>query len=118
MGAKFGIIVSRKEDDPEMVLLQVRIASFTATAMYILHLWSLTDYPFLNHHSIVIGLTCLRIFMALFVSRIDSQIHRDEILRRTTETEVGKLGFRLAFPVGVDYWSAVIDADHVTVSRT
>jgi len=26
--------------------------------------------------------------------------------------EVGKLGFRLAFPVGVDFWIAVIDAGH------
>ncbi len=78
-----------------MVLLQVRNRILTATAMYILLLWALTGYPFLNHHPIVIGLTCLLIFMASVVIWIYSQMHRDEILRRTTETEAGYVGMAM-----------------------
>jgi len=75
-----------------MVLLQIRTRIMTATAMYILLLWALTSYPFLNHHSIVIGLSCLLAGLSTAVSWIYSQMHLDDILNRTTETHTGKLG--------------------------
>jgi hypothetical protein len=74
-----------------MVLLQIRTRIITATGMYILLLWALTSYPFLNHHSIIIGLTCLLIALATSVIWMYSQMHRDEILSRTTEGTPGKL---------------------------
>jgi hypothetical protein len=75
-----------------MVLLQIRNRIMTASGMYILLLWSLTSYPFLNHHTIVIGLTCLMVGLAAVAIWIYSQMHRDDILSRTTETTSGKLG--------------------------
>lgn len=74
-----------------MVLLQIRNRIVTATAMYILLLWGLTSYPFLNHHSIVTFLTFILIGLAAAVIWIYAQMHRDEILSRTTETDTGKL---------------------------
>jgi hypothetical protein len=73
------------------VLLQIRSRVLTATGMYILLMWALTSYPFLNHHYIVIGLACLLFIMATAVIWIYSQMHRDDVLSRTTETESGKL---------------------------
>jgi hypothetical protein len=74
-----------------MVLLQIRNRIVTAAAMYVLLLWGLTSYPFLNHHSIVTFLTCVLIGLATAVIWIYAQMHRDEILSRTTETDSGKL---------------------------
>lgn len=74
-----------------MVLLQIRNRIVTAAAMYVLLLWGLTSYPFLNHHSIVTFLTCVLIGLAAAVIWIYAQMHRDEILSRTTETASGKL---------------------------
>ena len=73
------------------VLLQIRSRVLTATGMYILLLWGLTSYPFLNHHYIVMGMAWLLFFMATAVIWVYSQMHRDDILSRTTETESGKL---------------------------
>ena len=51
----------------------------------------LTCYPFMNHHDVLIGLTCLLAVLAFAVIWVYSQMHRDEILSRTTETHSGKL---------------------------
>jgi hypothetical protein len=74
-----------------MVLLQVRNRILTASAMYILLLWALTSYPFLNHHYVLIGLSCIIALLAASTIFIYAQMHRDDILSRTTETHSGKL---------------------------
>jgi hypothetical protein len=74
-----------------MVLLQIRNRIVTAAVMYVLLLWGLTSYPFLNHHSIVTFLTYILVGFAVAVIWIYAQMHRDEILSRTTETASGKL---------------------------
>ena len=74
-----------------MVLLQIRNRIVTAAAMYVLLLWGLTSFPFLNHHAIVTFLTFILIGLAAAVIWIYAQMHRDEILSRTTETASGKL---------------------------
>ena len=74
-----------------LVLLQIRNRIVTAATMYILLLWALTSYPFLNRHTIVGFLTSVLIGLAASVIWIYAQMHRDEILSRTTETASGKL---------------------------
>jgi hypothetical protein len=75
-----------------LVLLQIRTRIMTSSAMYVLLLWALTSYPFLNHHYVLVGLSCLMGTLAVVVIGIYSQMHRDDILSRTTETASGKLG--------------------------
>jgi hypothetical protein len=74
-----------------MVLLQIRNRILTAAAIFVLLLWALTSYPFLNRHYILIGLSCIMGVLATAVIWIYAQMHRDEVLSRTTETQTGKL---------------------------
>ena len=74
-----------------MVLLQIRNRILVASAMYVLLLWALTSYPFLNHHYILVGMISLLVVLAGSAVWIYSQMHRDDILSRTTETQSGSL---------------------------
>ncbi len=74
-----------------MVLVQIRNRILTAACLYVLLLWSLTSYPWMNRHAILLALSVLLGFMSLVSVFIYSQMHRDQILSRTTETEPGKL---------------------------
>jgi hypothetical protein len=74
-----------------MVLLQVRNRIMTATGMYVLLLWALTSYPFLNHHLVVMALTCLLGVLSAGIIWTYAGMHRDDILSRTTQTTSGKL---------------------------
>ena len=75
-----------------MVLLQIRNRLMTAACLYVLLLWALTSYPLLNHHAILICLSLLLLVLAAVVIGVYAQMHRDEILSRTTETTSGELG--------------------------
>ena len=75
-----------------MVLLQIRNRLITAACLFVLLLWALTGYSFLNHHAILISMTCLFLVLASVIILIYAQMHRDEILSRTTETTSGELG--------------------------
>jgi hypothetical protein len=82
-----------------MVLLQIRNRVLVASAMYVLLLWSLTSYPFLNHHYILVGLISLLVILSASSLWIYSQMHRDDILSRTTETHSGSLGLEFFLKV-------------------
>lgn len=75
----------------QLVLIQIRNRVLTALVMYILLLWALTSYPWMNHHSILIGFSALLVVLSAAPLLIYSQMHRDDILSRTTETTSGKL---------------------------
>ena len=74
-----------------MVLIQIRHRIVRAAMMYILLMWALTCYPWMYRHTILIELSALLIVLSATAIYIYSQMHRDEILSRTTETESGKL---------------------------
>ena len=54
-------------------------------------MWALTSYPWMYRHTILLELSALLIVLAFVTISIYSQMHRDDILSRTTETETGKL---------------------------
>ena len=74
-----------------MVLIQIRHRIVRAAVMYILLMWALTCYPWMYRHTILIELCALLIVLSGVTLYVYSQMHRDEILSRTTETETGKL---------------------------
>jgi hypothetical protein len=74
-----------------MVLLQIRNRILTASTLYVLLLCALTSYPFLNHHYILIFLSCVMGMLAMAIVWIYAMMHRDDIMSRTTETQSGKL---------------------------
>jgi hypothetical protein len=74
-----------------MVLVQIRNRIFTATILFVLLLWALTSYPWMNHHALLICLSTLLVFLSVAILYIYSAMHRDDILSRTTETAPGKL---------------------------
>ncbi|GAC1417428.1 MAG: hypothetical protein NVSMB62_08130 [Acidobacteriaceae bacterium] len=94
-----------------MVLVQIRNRILTAACMYVLLLWALTSYPWMNRHAILLALSALLALMSAVAIFIYAQMHRDQILSRTTETEPGKLdgGFieRLLPVVGIPLLSLV-----------
>ena len=94
-----------------MVLVQIRNRILTAACMYVLLLWALTSYPWMNRHAILLALSALLALMSSVAIFIYAQMHRDQILSRTTETEPGKLdgGFveRLLPVVGIPLLSLI-----------
>jgi hypothetical protein len=74
-----------------MVLIQIRNRIMTASVVYVLLLWALTSYPWMNRHAILIGLSALLALISAAAIYIYAEMHRDDILSRTTETASGKL---------------------------
>ncbi len=74
-----------------MALIQIRNRIVTASVTYVLLLWALTSYPWMNRHAILLALCLLLGLISAATVSIYAQMHRDDILSRTTETESGKL---------------------------
>jgi len=74
-----------------MVLVQIRNRIVTASVTYVLLLWALTSYPWMNRHAILISLCLLLAVISAATVSIYAEMHRDDILSRTTETVSGKL---------------------------
>ena len=74
-----------------MVLIQIRNRILTACICYVLLLWALTSYTWMNHHAIVIAMSVMLLLISTSIVYIYSGMHRDDILSRTTETTAGKL---------------------------
>jgi hypothetical protein len=74
-----------------MVLIQIRNRIVTASVTYVMLLWALTSYPWMNRHAILISLCLLLALISAATLYIYSAMHRDDILSRTTETKSGKL---------------------------
>ena len=63
----------------------------TSAGLYILLLWALTGYPWMNRHGILLQMSALLGLLAIITIVIYSEMQRDEILSRTTETTTGKI---------------------------
>jgi hypothetical protein len=61
--------------------------------LYLLLVWSVTSYPYMNRHILVSALTALLGVLAFVVVGTYASINRDPILSRTTDHEPGKLDF-------------------------
>jgi hypothetical protein len=73
------------------VLVQIRNRVATSAMLYVLLLWALSGYVWMNRHGILLQMCALLVVLAAVAVTIYSQLHRDDILSRTTETATGKL---------------------------
>ena len=87
------------------VLLEIRSRVMLAACLFLVLVWSITSYPYLNQHSLMIGLCGLLGVLAFTVVVTYASINRDPILSRTTESPPGKLDFdfymKIASLVGI-----------------
>lgn len=74
-----------------VLLIQIRDRIVTVVITYVLLLWALTSYPWMNRHAILISLCLLLALISAAALNIYSAMHRDDILSHTTETEPGNL---------------------------
>ena len=72
-------------------LVQIRNRVGTAAGLYILLLWALTGYPWMNRHGILLQMSALLGLLAVVTILIYAEMQKDDILSRTTQTEAGKL---------------------------
>jgi hypothetical protein len=66
-----------------LVLVQIRTRLATAAMLYILIVWTIGSYPFINRHSLTVGLSALLAVLAIVVISTYASINRDPILSRT-----------------------------------
>ncbi len=94
-----------------LVLVQIRSRLATAAIAYILLIWSITVYPFINRHVLMIGLSGLLGILTFVVISTYASINRDPILSRTTNERPGKLDLdfylRTASMVGIPFLGLV-----------
>jgi hypothetical protein len=76
-----------------LVPVQVRSRLATAAMLYLLLVWAVTSYPYINRHAMMVGLTALLGILTFVVVWTYSSINRDAILSRTTAHQPGKLDF-------------------------
>ena len=76
-----------------LVLIKIRSRLSTAALLFLLLVWSVTCYPFMNRHVMIIALSALLGVLAFAVTSTYASINRDSILSRTTESQPGKLDF-------------------------
>jgi hypothetical protein len=74
-----------------MVLLQIRSRLLTAAMLYLFLVWACTSYPYLNRHTLLIGLSALLGVLAFGMIAIYASINRDPILSRATNHIPGHL---------------------------
>jgi hypothetical protein len=74
-----------------LILVQIRTRLATAAMLYILLVWSVTSYPFINRHALTIGLSGLLAILAAIVIWTYASINRDPILSRTINEKPGRL---------------------------
>ena len=74
-----------------LILVQIRTRLATAAMLYILIVWAVTSYPFINRHALTIGLSGLLAILAVIVISTYASINRDPILSRTINERPGRL---------------------------
>lgn len=77
------------------VLIDIRSHILAFVAGYLFLILALNVYPVGPHHTVILLLSGLFILFVAVILLVFTQMHRDSILSRTTNTESGKLG--LAF---------------------
>lgn len=73
------------------VLVQIRNRIATSAVLYMMLLWALTGYPWMNRHRIFLLMCSLVALLGIVAVRIYSEMQRDDVLSRTTSSEPGKL---------------------------
>jgi hypothetical protein len=73
-----------------LILVQIRTRLATAAMLYILIVWAVTSYPFINRHALTIGLSGLLAILAVIVISTYASINRDPILSRTVNERPGR----------------------------
>jgi hypothetical protein len=76
-----------------LILVQVRTRVATAAMVYILVVWTIASYPFINRHSLTIGLSALLGVLAIVVISTYASINRDPVLCRTINQAPDGLDF-------------------------
>ncbi|GAC1639883.1 MAG: hypothetical protein NVS9B14_21210 [Candidatus Acidiferrum sp.] len=88
-------------------LLRMRTLIYCGVGMYVLLLCSVNVYPF-EPHPILQGISIAMLFvLGLTVGYVYSQMHRDAILSRLTDTSAGELGW--------DFWLKFASAGAIPV---
>jgi hypothetical protein len=94
-----------------LVLVQIRTRLATAAMLYVLLVWAITSYPFMNRHALTIGLSALLGILALVTISTYASINQDPILSRTINVQPGKLDidffWKTASMVGVPFLGLV-----------
>jgi len=88
-------------------LLRMRTLVYSAVGMYVLLLLSITVYPFEPHPALQAISVVALVVLGLAVGYVYSQMHRDAILSRLTETSAGELGW--------DFWIKFVSAGAIPV---
>jgi hypothetical protein len=73
-----------------LILVQIRTRLATAAMLYILTVWAVTSYPFINRHALTIGLSGLLAILAAIVISTYASINRDAVLSRTINEKPGR----------------------------
>jgi hypothetical protein len=73
-----------------LILVQIRTRLATAAMLYILTVWAVTSYPFINRHALTIGLCGLLAILAAIVISTYASINRDSVLSRTINEKPGR----------------------------
>jgi hypothetical protein len=88
-----------------MILIQIRSRILTTVILYLLLVLSVTCYPYLNRHVLLLALSGLFGVLAMTAVSTYASINRDPILSRTTENRPGSLDmdfyWRAASMVGI-----------------
>ncbi|ADW68977.1 hypothetical protein [Granulicella tundricola] len=80
-----------------MVLTHIRSRLLTAAILYLILVWSITSYPYLNRHVLLIALSVVFGILAVVIVTTYASINRDPILNRTTKNKANKLDFDFYF---------------------
>ncbi|HLZ11320.1 MAG TPA: hypothetical protein VKP58_01920 [Candidatus Acidoferrum sp.] len=88
-------------------LLRMRTLVYSAVGMYVLLLLSITVYPFEPHPALQAISVVALVVLGFAVGYVYSQMHRDAILSRLTETSAGELGW--------DFWIKFVSAGAIPV---
>ena len=74
-----------------MVLFQIRSRITASAILYLLLVWSVTSYPFLNRHILLVAFSVLLALLAAVTVAIYASVNRDPILSRITDERPGHL---------------------------
>lgn len=74
-----------------LILVHIRTRLAISAMLYVLLVWAITSYPFINRHSLTIGLCAILGVLAVTVISTYASINRDPILSRTINERPDRL---------------------------
>ena len=94
-----------------LILVHIRTRLATSAMLYVLLVWAITSYPFINRHALTIGLCAILGVLALVVISTYASINRDPILSRTINEKPDRLDldffWKTASMVGIPFLGLV-----------